>query len=72
VSVLPETADGKPAALPDLGHHERQVQEAVDGVIADEERAIGGQVAGPIEPRLANPAQRTEQRHETVDSRIRW
>jgi hypothetical protein len=37
VGVLAETANGEPAALPDLGHHERQVEEAVDGVVADQQ-----------------------------------
>jgi hypothetical protein len=33
VGVLAQPADGDPAALPDLGQHERQVEEAVDGVV---------------------------------------
>ena len=72
MGVLAETADGKPAALPDLGHHERQVEEAVDGVITDHERAIAGQVADPVDPRLANPGERPEQRREAVDRLVRW
>jgi hypothetical protein len=36
MGVLATATDGEPAVLPDLGHHERQVEEAMDGVIADE------------------------------------
>ena len=40
VGVLAEPANGESAALPDLGHHERQVQEPVDRVVANQQRAV--------------------------------
>jgi hypothetical protein len=41
MGVLAQAADGEPAVLPDLGHHEGQVQEPIDGVVADQQRALG-------------------------------
>jgi hypothetical protein len=67
VRVLAESPNGKAAALPDLGHHERQVEEAVDRVVADDQRAVGGHVLEAVELRLRDAAERLEQRDEAVD-----
>jgi hypothetical protein len=40
------------AVFPDLGHHERHVEEAIDRVVSDQQRAIGGEVLDAVELRL--------------------
>jgi hypothetical protein len=67
VGALAEPADREPATLPDLGHHERQVQEPVDRVVADQQRAIAGPVLDVVELVLDDPAQGLEQRHQLLD-----
>jgi hypothetical protein len=49
VGVLAQPADGHPAASPELGHHEWEVHEAVDGVVADEQDAVVGDAVDAVE-----------------------
>jgi hypothetical protein len=67
VGVLAQAADGDPAALPDLGHHERQIEEAVDGVVPDQERAVIGQVPDAVELGLGDAPVRLQQGYQAVD-----
>ena len=67
VGVLAKATDGEPAALPDLGHHERQVQEPIDSVVADQQRAVSGQVLDAVELRLRDTAEGVEQRDDAID-----
>ena len=60
MGVLAESADRDPATLPDLGHHERQVEKAIDGVIADQQRAVRRQVLYAVQLRLHDAAERLE------------
>ncbi len=67
MGVLAKAADGQSAALPDLGHHEWYVEEAVDRVVSDQQRTIGREVLDAVELRLDYAADGLEQRDEAVD-----
>jgi hypothetical protein len=66
-----EPADREPATLPDLGHHERQVQEHVDRVVADQQRAIAGPVLDAVELRLDDPTRGARAETPIARSRAR-
>ncbi len=67
VRVLTETADREVAPLPQLGHRERQVEQAVEGVVADDQHAaVIRDVVDADDLRLRDARQRGEDRCEAV------
>ena len=67
MAVVAETADADAVLLPQLDHHERQVKEGVERVVADEEdAAISGDVLDAVRLGLGDEGEGCENRREPV------